>query len=496
MMEEMKATIELLRQEKADLLQKLQAAKEGLESAAQENKSLKRQIEMFLDERDVMTQNMIRLSKTIEKTVMANLELQQHFRGTSNFSKGCQEILLESRRAASDKSTQLPEGQERTAPTIEELKQQLEQLTLALDQQAGEKEHLLAESKEKTECLQKGAKKYARLKKIMDNCWNTVMSLRMENDRLRCSLLLTIEKEVMSKLSTMEKKKEYIDSVACNLKAELERLKAVVTKGLARVSHTQAAQIRRLQKQYEQTSNDLCHLLNDVKYYFFNWFKECSDYYVNISRCTMDLLEVNIKQLKLLMQIQNLRRMDQNGDDLEDIGIPALRERLDSFLESILEDMSALEEELMAIEAKVQVVERSREERKWYLPKCTGTFSMQEFEKGIGYDMGKLQCIVDVLKPIAQALGKARKQVVIRHACYNKEAETTMKEAREKSKQWYQELTMLQRRESEASLSARELEEAKKLEHNLTAVERVMAAQLDEAEALEKDEEHSHSSTC
>ncbi|KAJ7310411.1 hypothetical protein JRQ81_007325 [Phrynocephalus forsythii] len=422
-MEEMKATIELLRHEKVNLLQKLHATKEGLELADQEKKSMKRQIEIFLDERDVMTQNMVRLSKTIEKTVTANLELQQLFRGTSKFSKGCQEILLESRSAALDKSTQLPEGQDRTAPSIEELKQQLEQLTLALDQEAGEKERLLAESREKTECLQKAAKKYDRLKKIMDNCWNTVMSLRMENDCHRCSLLLTLEKEVMSKLSTMEKKKEYIASVACNLKAELERLKAVVTKGRARVSHTQAAQIRRLQKQYEQISNDLCCLLYDVKYYFFDWFKECSDYYVNISRSTMDLLEMNIKQLKLLMQIQNLRRMDQNGDDLEEIVIPALRGRLDSFLESILEDMSALEEELMEIEANVQEVERSREERKRYLPKCTGTFSMQEFEKGIGYDMEKLQCIVDVLKPIAQA-------------------------------------------------------------------------QLDEAEALEEEEEHSHSSTC
>lgn len=73
-------------------------------------------------------------------------------------------------------------------------------------------------------------------------------------------------------------------------------------------------------------------------------------------------------------------------------------------VQSILEDISALEEELLGIEAKVQELESGNEERKQYLEKCSTSFSVQEFEKGIGNDMGKLQHILDTLKPISQVM--------------------------------------------------------------------------------------------
>nr|XP_020665960.1 uncharacterized protein LOC110088166 [Pogona vitticeps]XP_020665961.1 uncharacterized protein LOC110088166 [Pogona vitticeps] len=482
-MEQMKATAETLRRENRDLLLKLRATEEGLRSVSQEKDNLMILVQELKNERDITNDNMIRLSRTIEKTVAANLELQEHVRATARFSKGCREILQESRRATFDKSTQY-----RLGPTTDEMKRKLEQLAIELGQQVGEKERLLAENKEKTESLQKAMRKSARLKRIMDNCWNTVMSLRMENDRLRCSLVLITEKEVMNKLSIMEKKKDYIASVTCHLKGERERLKAVVTKGLARVSHSHAAQIRKLQKQYEQASKDLCCLLDDIKYYFFSWFKEYNDYYMSISRNTMDLLEENIKQLKVVVQIQNLKKVDQNGDEFEEMTIPALREKLDVFLEGILEEVSALEEELLAIEAKVQELENSHEERKQYVEKCSASFSMQEFEKGIGSDTETLRHILDTLKPISQALSRARKKVVLRHAFYSKESEVTMKTSREKSKQWLHKLAVLQELRAASPATARELEEAMKLEQNLTAVERVMVAQLDEAAALEKEE--------
>ena len=53
----------------------------------------------------------------------------------------------------------------------------------------------------------------------------------------------------------------------------------------------------------------------------------------------MDLLEENIKQLKVVVQIQNLKKVDQNGDEFEEMTIPALREKLDVFLEVALQNV-------------------------------------------------------------------------------------------------------------------------------------------------------------
>ncbi|XP_042335998.1 uncharacterized protein LOC121937134 [Sceloporus undulatus] len=189
------------------------------------------------------------------------------------------------------------------------------------------------------------------------------------------------------------------------------------------------------------------------------------------------------------MEMPSLKT-DQCCEKFKVSKIPALREKLDEVLELILRDMSNLEQELLAIEAKVQELERDKKERKIYMDNCAIVFHVQDFERGIRNDTMVLQAFLEELRSKSKALTKARSEVVARHACICWEVQAVLLSSRETPQQQHQEQEMPNGMGAEAS-SAHELEEeeAKKLEHNLSTVEQDMTAQLDDAAAaLEKEE--------
>nr|XP_008121037.1 PREDICTED: uncharacterized protein LOC103281379 [Anolis carolinensis] len=429
---------------------------------------------------------MLRLSKTIEKTVAANMELQRQLRATTGFTKGCHEILKEARAMFSEKATQVPDDEEKPKPTIEELNQKLEQLSVELNLQISENKDLSSENEWRKENLQQVVMDNAYLKKVMAVLWETVTSLKAENDNLRSRLIVFVEKEIAAKLPKMEEKKEYVERVALNLKEEADRLKALTEERIPRLLPVNASRVRRLQEAYEQTTSRVCSLLDEVKYYFPVWLKDSGDYYLNISTCSADLLQENVQQLRLLMETQTLEKADEWCQKFRLSRIPALRAKLDEFLENILQDASRLEQELHDIEAKVQEMESGRREQRQYVAKCSAVFCLPDFAKGIRRDTKNLQALLGVLKSKSQALTKVRSEVVTKHACVCWEAEAVIVSCRKKSLPEHQEAEELL--DEAGAADARELEEAQRLEHNLSSVEQDMTAQLDAAAELEKEE--------
>ncbi|XP_007444502.3 pericentrin-like [Python bivittatus] len=349
-----------------------------------------------------------------------------------------------------------------------------------------EKEQLVIENKRLQATLQEVMLDNSYHKKRVSDFWQTIFSLRMENDHLRRSLIGFTEKEVVNKLPVMEKKKDSITILALNLKSDLEVMKTVAAKGLAGLPLVQTANILKLQMYYEQASDELYCVLTDIKYYFSEWYKESKDYYICISKFTTNLLDENLKQLKLLIEIQTLKKAERYRAEFKQLDIPALRRKLDLFLEIISQDLSNLEEELLEIEAKARQLESSAKEAKQYVEKCSMSFYIEDFEKGLNNDIKRLRYTLELLKPKLKVLASARQEVVGKHISYFNEAEAVMKSCQERSERWRRELKAL---EAEMEATAQhELEEAKKFGENLSIIEKEMTAQLNEAAKREKEE--------
>ncbi|KAM6426988.1 centromere-associated protein E-like isoform 1-T3 [Liasis olivaceus] len=485
-MEQLKKNIEALEQEKRDLLQKLQSSEEDFKAVSKEKDSLKIFIEDLQAERDIMSSTVDSLYKSIEKTVAANLELQEHVRATAKSPKSCCEILQESKGASLAKAAQLSKSQKMVAPPTTEQSEKVKTLTAELALRMNEKEQLVIENKRLQTTLQEVMLDNSYHKKRVSDFWQTIFSLRMENDHLRRSLIGFTEKEVVNKLPVMEKKKDSITILALNLKSDLEVMKTVAAKGLAGLPLFQTATVLKLQMYYEQASDELYCVLTDIKHYFSEWYKESKDYYICISKVTTNLLDENLKQLKLLIEIQILKKAERYGAEFKQLDIPALRRKLDLFLEIISQDLSNLEEELLGIEAKARQLESSAKEAKQYVEKCSMSFSIEDFEKGLNNDIKRLRYTLELLKPKLKVLASARQEVVGKHISYFKEAEAVMKSCQERSERWQKELKALEA-EMEAT-ALHKLEEAKKLGENLSIIEKEMTAQLDEAAKREKEE--------
>ncbi|XP_063169818.1 uncharacterized protein LOC134504501 [Candoia aspera] len=256
-MEQLK-NIEASEQEKSDLLQKLQSSQVDVKAVSKEKDSLKVLAENLQAERDIMKNDMDGLYKTIEKVAAVKT------------------------------------------------------LTAELAVQMKEEQQLVIENKRLQTNLQEAMLDNYHSRRVGD-FWQTVFSLTIENDQLWRSLIACTEKEVVSILPRMQKKRDGITLLALKLKSDLEVVKAVAAKGLASLPLLQTANVLKLQMYYEQASDELYCVLTDIKYYFSEWYKESKDYYVSISKFTMNLLDENLKQLKLLIEIQRLNATGLNS---------------------------------------------------------------------------------------------------------------------------------------------------------------------------------------
>ncbi|XP_058010607.1 centromere-associated protein E-like [Ahaetulla prasina] len=485
-MEELKKKIEALEQEKTDLLQKFQTTQEDLKAVSKEKDSLKILVEDLQAERNNLNSTMHGLYKTIEKTVAANLELQDYVRATAKSSKGCCEILKEAQEALLAKGPQTPEGQEMMASPTASLGEKVKTVTTEQARQITEKEEgLVIENKRLMTNLEEVMLENSYHRRRVMDFWETIFSLRVENDHLRQLLITLTEKMVLSKLPVMEKKRDNIALLALNLKGDLETMKSVAAEGLSGLPHAQTANVLKLQGYFEQATEELYTVLTNIEYYFAEWYRECKEYYVSISKFTTNLLDENLKQFKLLIEIQNLKKSECCRAEFNQLDIPALRQRLDIFLENISQDLCALEEQLLGIESKAQQLENNKEGKK-YVENCSALFSIQEFEKGLRNDIKKLRNILEHLKPKLKCLDNARQEVAAKHACYVKEAEAAVKSCKGRSEQWQKDLKAV--KEEMDTTGHQELEEDQKLGENLSLIEKQMTDHLDKAAKIEREE--------
>ncbi|KAH0630802.1 hypothetical protein JD844_004039 [Phrynosoma platyrhinos] len=405
-MKQLEVTIEALQKEKVELFQRIRGAEECLRIIAQEKSYLKLLVADLQSDRDIANRNMVGLSKTIEKTVAAE-------------AKGV---------TFSDKSTQLSDSQEMQDQANKEASQKVEQLTAELNLQLSEKEQLLADNKWRKENLQQVVTDNAYLKKVMAVFWDTVSSLKTENECLRRRLIMIIDKDI----------------------AKFERRR------LLHCNHIQTHPAPEKKPLVERYLQDFVQLLpqgrNLADFVFLAPFVCLLQ--TRRLHCQVQVPDILLKQIR------------RETGEVHIVVIAVLEP--DGVI--ILQDVSNLEQELLAIEGKVRELERGKKERKIYMDNCTIVFHVQDFEKGVRNDTKVLQDFLEVLRYKSKALTKARSEVVARHACICWEVQAVLLSCRETPEQQNQEQETPKDPGAEAS-GAHELEEeeeAKKLEHNLS----------------------------
>ncbi|XP_077156854.1 centromere-associated protein E isoform X2 [Paroedura picta] len=369
----------------------------------------------------------------------------------------------------------------------------LEQLTEKLSLQTAENGHLLSEREALAKSVQQLGMENSVLKKERDDTQQAVENAKAENDQLRLSLLENTEKfsqtngkleqdlqelrqrlekahpeetpeskeqdaleklqakvsritEALQTLPGIEKRYEYLERIALNLKAEVNHHKETAAKVIEEASCEKAKQVRRLQMEHEVVSNSLHRLLKKLQVLLTRLCKKKGEYYVNIRNYTLELLSERGRQHELLTQIQRLKEPCWNSPVAvsQQLRIPELNQHLDFYVEQIWKDVSQMDEEVGRIEVMLQPLESDGTEVKGY----SVPFDVEAFETGIKQDSERLLPVCRPLKPKAQALMEAREELESRNADSRRETEDTLKTCRERTRELLQALNTLKEKQA------------------------------------------------
>ncbi|XP_053113451.1 centromere-associated protein E isoform X2 [Hemicordylus capensis] len=523
--EKLETTVEVLQAERSNMSQTLHRLGETVEKAVAANLQLQTQLQnanCSLGERNKMVEELkqqiadkdSQASKLEEKLGQTAVQRKQEAEDSQEERQKLLATLKHHEEQADRQKDLIAEKdellQKLEAKLVEEtmqLRDKLEKLTEELSVQASEKNLLLAEQRAQALNLQQLAKEKALLQKEKDDLQLTVESIRAENDQLRdnldentekfsetnakqeCALdelreqLKAIQeklpegkddhhrerlegkvlkiKEILKKFPVLEKRSEYLERVSLNVKSDLNGPKELVAKGLVDLCREEAKTIRRLQMEHELISNRLHRLLNKLQYYYSRLYKKKSEYYVNISNYTMELLDERKKQEELLTQIQSLKKPDleQHGAVSEQLDILEMSQNLDSYIEQVLKDASEAEEELLGIEMTLQQMESDGKEAKQYFDQCSVRFDLQAFEAGIKQDNERLLSVGRLLKPKSQVFIQAKSELESKNADYCRETEAALKTCKERTRELLQKLNSLKEQQTPCGIANLALEE-------------------------------------
>ncbi|XP_010001476.1 PREDICTED: centromere-associated protein E [Chaetura pelagica] len=504
--------LNLLTKEKHQLLEEL---KEKTESESDKLQQLEKQCDLLAQERDQL-QEMLEGIQAEKNKVEINLqESADKILETEKELKWQQELLSNEKVKAEEREEHLLKVQRQSEILEDSLTNKIQQLTEMLNSVSCEKDQLLAErtsqSLQLTEQISSINREKDELQKLLQDVRSERDQLKTElqknsemyvetNAKLECALdqlkqrnlhdmsvrvnpldnaeqlfddslkekTLKI-KELLEKFTNMGKRYECLFTVSLNLKDDLNSQKAVVAAMLTQLSSEKRKYVKRLQTANEKINSNLQSLLNKLKFLFSCVCLKKRDYYATVNKYDMEMIEEKRKQDQLQVQIQYIRKtyLKQNKISSQELNMTEALHNLHLEAESILKDVSEMESEFLSIEAELQQEESARKERAQFWEAFSGTHcNAEELKEELEKDNEMLLQVSNLWTLKVKILVQLSSELDSRTAGYCKNADAELKQRKEKSEEFLQELNSLQEQLAPGGSASLMLEEENYRLHN------------------------------
>ncbi|KAM4672946.1 centromere-associated protein E [Amazona ochrocephala] len=496
--------LEKINQEK-DELQKIvetcKAERDQLEADCQESKERILEIEKELEwqqgllsnekikaeEREKHLSKIQRRSEIVEDCLTS--KVQQLTEMLNNISREKDQLLAE----RTSHSSQLKEE-------ISIINQEKEELQKLLQDVRSERDQLKEELQKNSEkCAETNAKLECALDQLKQRNLNDIsVQVGMDNaeqmvdDRLKETNFKIME--LLEKFPTMEQRYERLSTVSLNLKNELNSQKAVIAAIETQLSSEQSKQVKILQTINEKINRNLQSLLNKLKFLFSRVCSKKRDYYATVNKYEMELLEEKRKQDQIRAQIQYLRKIyfNQNEVSSQELNISEVLQSLHLEAESIFKDVSEMESELLCIEAELQQEESARKETTQFWEACSGAHSdAEELKEELRKDNERLSQVISFWNPKVKILLQLSSELDARTASYCQNADVESKQRKEKTEELLRELNTLKEQLAPGGSASHALkEENYRLRNKLQAAEqdvKAMEVKIQELENVIKE---------
>ncbi|XP_027532919.1 centromere-associated protein E isoform X2 [Neopelma chrysocephalum] len=296
-------------------------------------------------------------------------------------------------------------------------------------------------------------------------------------------------KELLEKFSNMGKRCECLSTVSLKLKSELNSQKALIAVILPQLSLVQSKQVKRLQTENEKLNGHLQSLLNKVKFMFGRVCTKERDYHTMVNKYKMELLEEKKRQDHLQAEIQYLRKIHLNQNEIpsQELNISEGLQSLHLDAESILKDVSEMESELLCIESELQQQESARKETVQFWEACSGTHcNAEELEEELKKDTERLLQVINFWTPKVKMLLQLSSELDARTSNDSKNADVELKQRKEKNEELLQDLnTLKENLAPDSSTSLMLKEENYRLHNKLKAAEQNVKAMEVKIQKLE-----------
>ncbi|XP_050751995.1 centromere-associated protein E [Gymnogyps californianus] len=524
--------LNLVTKERHKLLGEL---KEKTESESSKLQQLEKQCDLLAQERDQL-QEMLEAIRAEKNKLEINLqESVDKILETEKELKWQQELLSNEKIKAEEKEEHLLKVQRRSEILEDSLTNKIQQLTETLFSVSCEKDQLLAERTSHSFQLKE---QISSINQEKDELQKLLQDVRSERDQLKTELQKKSEmcvetnaklecaldqlkqrnlndasiqvnpldnaeqvvddilkektfkiKELLEKFPNMGKRYECLSTVSLNLKNELNSRKALIAVILSQLSSEQSKQIKRLQTENEKINSHLQSLLNKLKFLFSRVCSKKREYHATVNKYEMELLEEKKKRDQLRAQIQCLRKiyLNQNEISSQELNISEVLQSLHLDAESILKDVSEMESELLCIEAELQQEESARKETTRFWEACSGTHcDAEELKEELKKDNERLLQVINFWTPKVKILLQLSSELDARTANYCENADVESKQRKEKSEELLQELNTLKEQLAPGGSASLALEEENYRLHNkLKAAEQDIKAMEVKIQKLE-----------
>ncbi|XP_066404255.1 centromere-associated protein E [Molothrus aeneus] len=276
-------------------------------------------------------------------------------------------------------------------------------------------------------------------------------------------------KELLEKFPSMGKRYECLSTMSLKLKSELNRQKALIAVILPQLTLEQSKQVKMLQTKNEEMNTRLQKLLTKLKLLFSSVCTKRREYHTTVHKYEMELLEEKRKQGHLQSQIQCLRKINLKQNEVSSQELNSC-EGLQSFhldAESILKDVSEMENELLCIEAELDQEESARKETIQFWEACSGThWDTEELKEELKKDNERLLQVFKFWTPKVKILLELSSELDARTADYSKNADVELKQRKEKNEELLQDLNTLKEKLAPGGSASLALEEENYRLHN------------------------------
>ncbi|XP_074721204.1 centromere-associated protein E [Strix uralensis] len=479
---------------------KLQQQEKECDLLAQERDQLQEMLEGIQAEKNKLE---INLQESVDKILETEKEL-----------KWQQELLSNEKIKAEEREKHLLKVQRRSEILEDSLTNKIQQLTEMLNSVSCEKDQLLAERTSHSFQLKE---QISSINQEKDELQKLLQDVRSERDQLRTELQKNSEmcietnaklecaldqlkqrnlnksiqvnpldnaeqvvddsvkektlkiKELLEKFPNIGKRYDCLSTVSLNLKNELNIQKELIAVILTQLSSEQSKQIKRLQTENEKINCHLQSLLNKLKFLFSRVCSKKREYYSTVNKYEMELLEEKRKQDQLQDQIQCLRKIywNQNEVSSQELNISEVLQSLHFEAENILKDVSEMESQLLCIETELQQEESARKETTQFWEACSGTHcDTEKLKEELKKDTERLLQVIKFWTPNVKILLQLSSELDAKTTNYCKNADAESKQRKEKSEELLQELSTLKEQLAPGGSASLALEEENYRLHN------------------------------